>query len=121
MDRTKYVLTLKIPVEVWADTGHASALCDTKTVLEDSGYQDGRHPFAREMFVRGLSEMLRHAAFESVQRMMTLKYGDERVQVENGDYLRSYAEASKWMEGDLKSIGVDQDGWQVDISAKWPD
>jgi hypothetical protein len=117
MGFTDYVLTLAIPVQVNAKTGHAMAMERAKEYLEDTGWRDGRHPFEREMFVRGLEEMLRNAAIEAVQKFMERKYGDERVEHKggNGSSLRSYVETGNWAKDDFGPIQVRHDQMNVQI------
>lgn len=116
MSKTEYVLTLQIPIELWSNTGSANALCDAEKFLEDDGYEDGRHPFDREMFTLALSRMLRHAAFKSVCRLMDQKYGARHMtETEDGAYNTAYRAAEDWIRDDFKSVVVEQEDWKVSL------
>lgn len=120
MNCTKYKLTLTIPVEVWSKTGHAVALCDAKKVLEDSGYEEGRYPFSREMVTHGLGLMLRHAVRESVLRLMEQKFGkDTMVKVPNGEMNKAFLEMEDWMRSDFGSVIAEGECWEVEVKPVW--
>lgn len=111
------VLTLRIPISVYAKTGSAVALCDAETSLERSGFEDGRYPFDREMFCQALSMMLRRAAFDSALRMMKLKHG-ENTMVKTGENSQTnlaYLKTEEWMHNDLAGIHVSADDWEVEL------
>jgi hypothetical protein len=112
----KFKVTLSIPVEVWADTGIDAVMTEGKRCLEDSGYDDGRYPFSREIMAHGLTLMMKQAIKESVMKFFLMQHGKDAVVTEgNSTTNKAYHETEKWMASDLKGVIVEQDGWTAKI------
>ena len=125
MKRTELVLQLSIPVDLWTEgpgDPDIDPLKHAAEQLEQSGYDEGRYPFDREMATHALSRMIRSAVWSSVRAQMREKWGDHMTEMDDGRTRVStmYIKADEWMANVLKSCDVSPEEWSVEIK-EWPE
>lgn len=117
MTRLNKTITISFPVEIWSETDLDVLLDNLGKDLERDGWEDGRHPFYREMLVLSLSTLLKGSLWEKIQQHMTNRYGNEMVvsETENGrsETSKAYLETCAWFDKHKPTVSVLHEDWHI--------
>lgn len=117
MNRTMKTVTFSIPVEIVTNHPININLDMFGKDLEYDGYEDGRHPFYREMLGLALSEMLKSSLGSVVLKHFDAIHGLKMVVEENSDGRTetslSYKRYLEWLEMQKPTVTALQEDWQV--------
>lgn len=117
MQRTMKTVTFSIPVEIYTNQPIDINLDTFGEDLQYDGFQDGRHPFYREMLGLAMSKMLECSLGDTILKHFTAIYGNEMVVEETADSRsetsRAYKEMWAWMDKHKPTVTALQEDWQV--------